>query len=164
MDHFLSDPAFWVAVSFFAFLGLLAYLKVPGLVAGILDQRAARIKIELDNAAELRAEAEAVLARYRDLTRNADQEAQQILDDSAKASVALAAKTKADLDAALERRMDLAKAKIALAETQAMAEVRRVAAETAISAARILIAQQLGPQGQDRLVAATIAGLEQRLN
>lgn len=164
MEHILSDPAFWVAVSFFAFMGLLAYLKVPRLIAGILDQRAARIKAELDNAARLRAEAEATLARYRDLTRNAEQEAQQILNDSARAAAALAAKTKADLDAALERRMDMAKAKIALAEAQALAEVRRVAAETAIEAVRILLVRHLDAQRQDALIDDTVASLEQHLN
>lgn len=164
MEHIFSDPTFWVAVSFFAFLGLLAYLKVPGLVGGILDQRAARIKAELDNAAQLRAEAEATLAKYREMTRNADQEAQQILSDSAKASAAMAAKAKTDLDAALERKMELAKAKIGLAEAQALAEVRQAAAEAAIAAARALIAERLGPQGREILIDGTIAALEPRLN
>ena len=46
----LQNPTFWVAVSFFGFLGMLAYFKVPGMVGKALDARADAIRKELDEA------------------------------------------------------------------------------------------------------------------
>ena len=39
-----NDPTFWVAMAFIAFIGVLVYFKVPGLVTSALDKRADKIK------------------------------------------------------------------------------------------------------------------------
>ena len=58
----LATPEFWVAVSFFLFLGVIFYFGVHRKLASALDARAERIKAELEDARRLREEAEAVLA------------------------------------------------------------------------------------------------------
>jgi len=62
------------------FVLVLIRQKVPGMVAKMLDDRAAAIKAELDEAKRLRAEAEALLADYRKKTSGAADEAQAIVD------------------------------------------------------------------------------------
>jgi len=54
------EPEFWVAISFFLFLGLLVYLKVPSLVTKALDARAEAIRKEIEEAARLREEAKKI--------------------------------------------------------------------------------------------------------
>ena len=63
--HFLLEPEFWVAVSFFLFVGGLLYLGVHKKLAAALDARAETIAKELEAAKRLREEAEKVLADYR---------------------------------------------------------------------------------------------------
>ena len=63
--EFLLEPEFWVAISFFLFVGLLLYFGVHKKLATVLDARAASIAKELDEAKRLRDEAEKVLADYR---------------------------------------------------------------------------------------------------
>ena len=59
----LSNPEFWVLVALVIFFGLLVVLKVlPGALFGALDGYAAKIKAELDEAQQLREEAQALLA------------------------------------------------------------------------------------------------------
>jgi F-type H+-transporting ATPase subunit b len=63
--EFIYEAEFWVAVSFFIFIGVLLYLGVHKRVASALDARALRIGKELDEARRLREEAERLLVDYR---------------------------------------------------------------------------------------------------
>ena len=60
--EFIYEPEFWVAVSFFIFIGVLVYLGVHKKVANELDARALRISKELEEVRRLRKEAEKLLA------------------------------------------------------------------------------------------------------
>src|SRR5581483_8047498 len=132
---FIFEPEFWVAVSFFIFLGGVIYLGVHKKVATALDARAAAIAKELDEAKHLREEAEKVLADYKRKQGGAVKEAE-----------AMAAETRASMAEQFERRMKLAEDKIARAEADALREVRVAAAEAAVSAAQAVIKAKLTPE------------------
>ena len=161
---FIFEPEFWVAVSFFLFVGLLLYLGVHRKIASVLDARAALIAKELDEARRLREEAEKVLADYRRKQGDAAKETQEIIDQASKEAEILAAETRRSMKEHFERRMKLAEDKIARAETEALREVRASAAEAAVAAARIVIAERLTPETADRLVKQGIDALKGKLN
>jgi len=161
---FLHTAEFWVAVSFFLFVGTLFYFGVHKKVAAALDARAARIAKELEEAERLRVEAEKVLADYRRKQGEAVKEAQGIIDLATKEAEILAAETRRSMKEHFDRRMKLAEDKIARAETEALREVREAAAEAAVAAAQIVIAQQLTPETADKLVKQGIDALKGRLN
>ena len=75
-----ADPVFWVMIAFFAFIALLLYYRVPGMVTKALDARADAIRNELDEARRLRHEAQALPADYQRKSREAVDEAKAILD------------------------------------------------------------------------------------
>ena len=60
------DATFWVAISFFIFLGVLIYLKVPQKINSSLTNQINEIKKELDEAEKLKAEAKNLLSDYED--------------------------------------------------------------------------------------------------
>lgn len=160
----LSTPEFWVAVAFFAFIGLLAYFGVPGLVGKVLDQRAESIRKELDDARRLREEAQQLLADYQRKGLEAENEARSIVDNARREAEALAAETRKSLQESLARRTRLAEEKIARAEAQALSEVRAAAVDAAILAAeRVLKEKAQGATG-DRLIAEGIESVRKRLN
>lgn len=160
----LANPAFWVGVSFFGFVGLLIYYKVPAMVGRSLDERAERIRGELDEARRLREEAQALLADYQRKREAAEEEAKAIVDQARREANALAMETRKGLLESLERRSKLAEEKIARAEAQAIAEVRSVAVDTAIAAAeRMLQGKITGASGAE-LVDQSIRGLKGKLN
>ena len=150
---FLSTPEFWVAVSFFIFLGALFYFGVHKKVATLLDARAAQIAKELEEARRLREEAEKVLADYRRKQSEAASEADSIIALAAKEAELLAAETRKSVKEHFERRMKLAEDKIARAEAEAVREVRSVAIDAAVAAAQALIAAKLTPDRAEKLVS-----------
>jgi F-type H+-transporting ATPase subunit b len=162
--QFITEPEFWVAVSFFLFVAGLFYLGVHKKLASALDARAAMIAKELEDAKRLREEAEKVLADYRRKQGDAVKETQGIISLASKEAEILAAETRRSMSEHFERRMKLAEDKIARAETEALREVRAAAAEAAIAAAQIVIAQKLTPEGADRLVTQGIDALKGKLN
>lgn len=159
----LSNPSFWVAVAFFGFLGLILYYQVPALVGKMLDDRADRIRAELDEARRLREEAQALLADYQKKREAAEEEAKAIVEQARREADSLASETRKGLIETLERRSKLAEDKIARAEAQALAEVRSVAVDTAIAAAERILQGQVGPSGAS-LVDQSIRDLKGKLN
>lgn len=161
---FLATAEFWVAVSFFLFVGLVWYFGVHKKIASALDDRAASIAKELADAQALREEAEAVLADYRKKTSNAAREAEDIIELAAKEAEALALETSRTMTEQFERRMKVAEEKIAQAKTDAMRDVRAAAADAATTAAQTVIAGSLTPETADKLIGAGIDDLKSKLN
>jgi F-type H+-transporting ATPase subunit b len=162
--EFIFEPEFWVAISFFLFLGVLLYLGVHKKLAAALDARAAMIAKELAEAKRLREEAEKVLADYKRKQGDAVKEAQDIVSLAAKEAEILAAETHRSMKEYFERRMKLAEDKIARAEADALREVRAAAADAAVAAAQTLIAKSLTSETADKLVKQGIAALKGKLN
>jgi F-type H+-transporting ATPase subunit b len=160
----LATPEFWVLVSFVLFIGLLLYLGIPGKVAAMLDERAARIASELEQARKLREEAQGLLADYERKRRDAEKEAEAIIAQAREEAEAFAVETRQKLTETVERRGRMAEEKIAQAKAQAIKEVRAAAAELAIAAATRIIAEEVKGAKADQLVEASIANLKDRLH
>lgn len=161
---FITEPEFWVAVSFFIFVGALFYLGVHKKIATLLDARATQISKELDEARRLREEAEKVLADYQRKAGSAVTEVENIIALAAKEAEVLAAETRRSVKEHFDRRMKLAEEKIARAEADAVREVRAVAVDAAVAAAQSLIAAKLTPDRASGLVADSIDTLKSKLN
>ena len=162
--EFIIEPEFWVAVSFFIFVGVLFYFGVHKKIATVLDARATLIDKELEEARRLRDEAEKVLADYRRKQADAANEAENIIALAAKEAEIFAAETRRSVKEHFDRRMKLAEDKIARAEQDAVREVRGVAVDAAMAAAQALIAAKLTPDRAETLVAESIDTLKSKLN
>jgi F-type H+-transporting ATPase subunit b len=162
--EFIFEPEFWVAVSFFLFVGGMLYLGVHKKLAAVLDARAAAIAKDLEEAIRLREEAAKVLADYRRKQGDVAKETKDIIDLASREAEILAAETRRTMREQFDRRMKLAEDKIDRAETEALREVRAAAAEAAVTAARTVIAAKLTPEGADKLVSQGIDALKGKLN
>ncbi|MDX2263663.1 MAG: F0F1 ATP synthase subunit B [Hyphomicrobiales bacterium] len=159
-----AKPDFWVAVSFLAFIGLLLYLKVFKKVAQALDNRAADIKRQLDEAKRLRDEARGILEDYKRKQRNAEREAAEIVEAAKREAENYASETKAAFAAMLERRTRIAEEKIARAEAQVIEDARNKAIDIAVAAAETVIAEKLAGDAGKEKVAEGIRAVGSRLN
>jgi len=160
----IDSASFWVAISFFGFVALLVYYKVPALLGGMLDARADAIRKELDEARRLREEAQALLADYQKKRESAEEEAKAIVDQARREADLLTAETRKNLAETVERRTKIAQEKIARAEAQALAEVRSVAVDTAVAAAQRLLQGQVSSTSGGGLVDQSIQELKGKLN
>jgi F-type H+-transporting ATPase subunit b len=157
------DPELAVAIAF-AIAVVLVSRKVWQTLSGLLDDRAAKIKAELDEAQKLKDDAQKMLGQFQRKQRDALQEAEAIVAHARGDAARLVERAKRDLEAVIDRRQRLAQEKIALAEAKALAEVRNAAVDVAIGAARQVIAERLGDAQGQVLVDQAIAELPQRLN
>jgi F-type H+-transporting ATPase subunit b len=160
--HLWGDPEFWVAVAAAIFIAVVWKPARKGLIGG-LDERAVRIRGELDEARKLRDEAAQLLAQYQTAERAAAAEAQAIIAHATEEAARIAAQSARDLDSALARRQLLAEERIAQAESRAVAEIRAAAVDVAIAAAREVIAAQTDDERGGALLDVAIAALPQRL-
>jgi F-type H+-transporting ATPase subunit b len=160
----LANPEFWVAVGIAIFLGLLAWQKVPAMITKALDDRAAGIAKELEEATRLREDAQLLLAQYKSKRDQAEKEAASILSEAKAEAERFSTEMRASLTAQIERRGKQAQEKIAQAEAQAVAEVRALAADAAIAAAEKLIALKLDDKGAADLIKRGISEIPAKLN
>jgi F-type H+-transporting ATPase subunit b len=154
----------WVAVAFVIFVGIVLYLKVPGMITGALDQRADAIRKELDEARRLREEAQDLLADYQQKQRRADDEAKAIIEQAEREAQAIKEQSEKALRESIERRSRIAEEKISRAEAQALSEVRGAVIEAATSAAEKVLASRVRGDTANGLVDQSIRDLRTKLN
>lgn len=159
----LSNPVFWVIVSFVLFIAL-SYKKVFGLAANALDDRSNKIKTELDRARTLREEAEAVLAQYKQKQAEYLKEAEAMLAKARDDASRFEAQARSDMKTALDARMRAAVEKIAREEEKAIQDVRNHVVDIALAAARAIIIEQVGNLPQDELVKLAVADIERKVH
>jgi F-type H+-transporting ATPase subunit b len=157
------DPELAVAIAFVIAVVLVSK-RVWQVLSGMLDERAAKIKAELDEAQNLKDDAQKMLGQFQRKQRDALQEAEAIIAHAREEAARFAERSRRELEATIERRQRLAQEKIALAEAKAIAEVRNTAVDIAMGAARQVIAERLGDTQGQALVDQAIAELPQRLN
>jgi F-type H+-transporting ATPase subunit b len=160
----LHEPEVWVAVGFVLVIALLLWKGVPGMIGKMLDQRAAVISAELEEARRLRAEAAALLADYQKRAAGAEAEARSIVETATAEAAQFQRDSRAALEAQIARRAAAAQEKIAQAEAAALNEIRGLAADTAVNAAQKLIAARLDESRAQGLIADSIKGLGEKLN
>lgn len=166
MEHevgFFANPHTWVNIGGLIFLAF-AGPKIWKALTQMLDQRAIKIKADLDEAQKLKDEAQALLAEYQRKQKDALREAAEIVETAKTVALRQAKEAAANLDLAFTRREKLALEKITQAEAAAIAEVRREAVDVATAAAKKLIVGSLNDARASALVDAAIKDVDTRLH
>lgn len=160
----LSNTNFVVSIAFLLFIGVLFYFKVPAMLGGMLDKRAAGIQSELDEARGLREEAQSLLASFERKQREVQEQADRIIE-AARASAAEAAEqAKIDLEKSIERRVQAAEDQIASAEASAVRQVRDEAIRVAIGAASEVVAGNMKDARAAALIDEAIDTVKAKLH
>lgn len=163
MDALLQEPKTWLAISFVLFLLLFIRYAVPALMR-LLDQRAASIKAQLDEAVRLRESAQALLGEYQQKQKELQAQAEEQLNDAKKQAQLMREQAEVELQRAIARRAKLAEEKIARAEEEAMAEIKAMAANQAIAAAKTLIASSMDDTQDEKFSLSQLQNTKQLLH
>jgi F-type H+-transporting ATPase subunit b len=158
------EAEFWVAVAFVLLLVIFGYFGIHRTILTALDHRSDRIKQELDDARRLRDEAASLLADYKARHAAAEREAQDIITSAKEEAERIAAEAKTKMEDFVARRTKTAEGKIALAEAQALADVRAAAAEAAVTAASTVLSQSVKGSVADDLIGKGIGEVRAKLN
>jgi F-type H+-transporting ATPase subunit b len=158
------DATFWAFVALIIFLGIVFYMKVPGMMAKSLDERANKIRNELDEARRLREEAQQLLAEYQRKRKEAEQEAGDIVAAAKREADQLVVDAQKKTEEYVARRTALAEQKIGQAERDAVNEVRASAVDIAVEAARKLLGDKVDAKTGAELFNASLQEVKAKLN
>lgn len=159
----VEDANIWILASFICFLlvfGGTAYQKA----VGALDARTERIRKELEDAQRLREDAQGLLDDYRSKRAQAEADALKMLEHAEIEAERRASQAQRDLEAAMERRAQMALQRIAQAEADALREVRAAAASLAVQATARLLRENMSPERAEAMVQESIRQVQQKLH
>ena len=157
------DPTLWVAIAFVLFVVATAKPMWKAITGG-LDARAERIRGELDQATQLREEAQKLLAEYRRQQAEASNEAEALMARAKEEAEILRHQAERDLEEILKRREQAAMEKIAQAEAQALQEVRAKAVDIAVAATSKILASSIDETKAGELIDQSIQDLQGKLH
>ncbi len=160
----LNNTDFVVLLDFLLFIAILLWFKVPGRLTSALDNRAATIRKELDDARALREEAQQVLAEFEKRKKEVATQAAGIVSAAKTEAEAAVQEAHKDLEASIERRLQAATEQIASAEEAAVREIRDRAVNVATAAAAKVIADKMDPARADALVDKAIEEIRGKLH
>jgi F-type H+-transporting ATPase subunit b len=160
----LKNTNFVVLLAFLLFVAILLWFRVPGMVGKMLDNRAASIKSELDEARSLREEAQALLASYERKQKEVQGQADRIVAQAKDEATRAAAQAKEDIKSSVARRLAAAEDQIAAAQAAAVKEIKNRAVTVAIAAARDILAAQMDAKGSNALIDDAITQVGAKLH
>ncbi|WP_117190817.1 F0F1 ATP synthase subunit B [Rhizobium terrae] len=149
--HFASQ-LLWLVITFGLFYLLMKKVIVPR-VGGILEHRHDRIAQDLDEAARLKAEADAAVETYEKELAAARSKGHQIAETAREAAKTKAAADRAAIEAELSEKLAAAETRIGEIKAQAFAEVGQIAEETASA----IVDQLIGAKASGEDIKAAVA-------
>ena len=145
------DATFWVAVSFFIFIGGLVYLKIPQKVSNILSNQILDIKKEIDESEKLRAETKTLLANSQKKLDEVNNLKKEILEQAKKDSEMLVIEINEKFYKSSEIKKKLAENKIIQMKENAIKEIKNISAKIAIESVIRIINTSIDKSKLDKI-------------
>jgi F-type H+-transporting ATPase subunit b len=159
----LLDSHFWVGVALVVFVGVLVMAGVHKFAWKALGDAGEKVRAQLAEADDLRAEAQRLLDNIKVEREAAERHAAEMLANAEEQAKRLQVEANAKLAEQIERRGQLAERRIATAEAQATAEVKAAAAELAAQMAEQILTKRLAGAKSDPLIDTAIRQLAGKL-
>ena len=145
------DATFWVAISFFIFIGGLVYLKIPQKVSNMLSNQILDIKKEIDESEKLRSEAKTLLANSQKKLDEVNNLKKEILEQAKKDSEMLIIEINEKFYKSSEIKKKLAENKIIQMKENAIKEIKNISAKIAIESVIRIINTSIDKSKLDKI-------------
>ncbi|MBD9239047.1 MAG: hypothetical protein EGQ57_00850 [Alphaproteobacteria bacterium] len=155
-EIFYQSAEFWVGVAFVLVVLLLAG-PIGRLVRSMLNKRIDNITKRIHDAAELRDEAQKLLADYEKKFLNADKEAQAILNKSQKEIEYFKKENLAKLEEEMKIKEKEAEDRITASKEKAAREISDLTSELTIKTVKAAIVKNLDAKTQNKLIDDSIS-------
>ena len=152
----IIDATFWVAVSFFIFLGVLVYFKIPQKIASTLNDNINAIKIEVDDAESLKEESKNILSEYEKKISNAKAEVKQMIDAANDDSDKNVLKTNEEFYIQMENRKKNTEDRIKQMKNEALKDIKNVSVKISIQAVEVLLKNSLDKNKLNKIFTSSI--------
>ena len=152
----IIDATFWVSVSFFIFLGVLIYFKIPQKVTTILNNSINAIKTEVDNAELLKEESKNILSEYEKKISNAKAEVKHMVDTATDDADKNTLKTNEEFHIQMENRKKNTEDRIKQMKNQALKDIKNASVKISIQAVEILLKNSLDKNKLNKIFVSSI--------
>ena len=152
------DATFWVAISFFIFLGVLIYLKVPQKINNLLTDEINEMKKELNEAERLKFEAKNLLSNYESKIDKSKKETREIINLAIKDSEKNILEKTKKFHQLIENKNKYAEQKIIQMKENALSDIKNISVKVSMEAVEHLIKNSID---KNKIAKLYIKSLEQ---
>ena len=152
----IIDATFWVAISFFIFLGILIYFKIPQKIINTLNESIYSIKNEIDNAENLKYESKNILSEYEKKIGNAKKEIKQMIDTATEEAERNVLKMNEEFHIQMENRKKNTEDRIKQIRNQALKDIRDASVKISIQAVEVLLKNFLDKNKLNKIFISSV--------
>ena len=150
------DATFWVMISFFAFIGLLIYFKIPQKVKAVLDENINNIKNQIDEADKLKEDAKNILTEHEKKISNSKTEMKSMIAKANEEAEKNVIKVNEDFHNFMENRKKNAEDRVKQLKNQALKDIKNTSVRTAIESVEKLLKNSLDKSKLDKIYTSSI--------
>ena len=150
------DATFWVTISFFIFLGILVYFKVPQKVKETLEQNILNIKNQINEAEKLKEDAKNILSENEKKISNSKNEVKNMIVRANEEAEKNIIKTNKEFHALMENRKRNAEERIRQLKNQAVKDIKNASVKIGIESVEKLIKNSLDKSKLDKIYSSSI--------
>ena len=150
------DATFWVMISFFAFIGLLIYFKIPQKIKTVLNENINNIKNQIDEAEKLKEDAKNILTEQEKKISNSKAEVKQLLSKANEEVEKNVIKTNRVFHNLMETRKKNAEERIKQLKYQALKDIKNASIKIAIESVEKLFKNSLDKSKLDKIYSSSI--------
>ena len=150
------DATFWVMISFFAFIGLLIYFKIPQKIKTTLDDNIDDIKNKIDEDDKLKEDAKNILIEHEKKISNSKDEVKQMISKASEEAEKNVVKTNQDFHNLMETRKKNAEERVKQLKNQALKDIKNASVKVAIESVEKLIKNSLDKSKLDKIYSSSI--------
>ena len=150
------DATFWVTISFFIFVGILLYFKIPQKIKDTLEQNILNIKNQISEAEKLKEDAKNILTEHERKISNSKNEVKKMLDKANEQVEKNVIKTNKVFHNLMENRKKNADERIEQLKNQAIKDIKNASVKIAIESVEKLIKNSLDKSKLDKIYSASI--------
>tara|TARA_B100000767_G_C19582569_1_gene457949 strand:- start:126 stop:623 length:498 start_codon:yes stop_codon:yes gene_type:complete len=152
----IIDATFWVAVSFFIFLGVLIYFKIPQRIISALNENIISIRNEVDNAEDLKEESKNILSEYEKKIGNAKNEVKEMIDAATEEAEKTVLKTNEEFHLQMENRKKNTEERIKQMKNQALKDIKDASVKISIESVEVLLKNSLDKNKLNKIFTTSI--------
>ena len=152
----MIDATFWVMISFFAFMGLLIYFKIPQKIKTTLEENIINIKNQIDEADKLKEDAKNILTEHEKKISNSKAEVKQMLNKASEDAEKNVIKTNQDFHNLMETRKKNSEERIKQLKNQALKDIKNASVKIAIESVEKLIKNSLDKSKLDKIYSSSL--------
>ena len=150
------DATFWVMISFFAFIGLLIYFKIPQKIKTALEDNIKTIKNQIDEADKLKEDAKNILTEHEKKISNSKAEVKQMINKANEEAEKNVIKINQDFHNLMETRKKNAEERIKQLKNQALKDIKNASVKIAIESVEKLIKNSMDKSKLDKIYSSSI--------